>query len=160
VRNLFAVIPAALLLAACAAPTPPVGMTADEVLRTRGTPSARYALPAGGERLEFATGPYGRQTWMVDLDPAGRVTAARQVLGEAEFLGVQSARDLRREDLLRWLGTPGERKHGGWAGGEVWSWRYPTNDCLWFQASVTDDGLVHGSAYAIDPHCDGPSDRP
>ena len=120
---------------------------------------ARYALQGGGERLEYATGPYGRMTWMIDLDAAGRVMAARQVLGEAEFLQVQSAVGLQRADLLRWLGTPGQRRHGGRPGGEVWSWRYPTNDCLWFQASVADDGAVTGASYGIDPVCDGPSDR-
>jgi hypothetical protein len=87
------------------------------------------------------------------------VAAARQVLGEAEFLQVQSAQGLTRDELLRWLGTPGERRHGGRPGGQVWSWRYPTNDCLWFQASVADDGRVAGTSYGIDPRCDGPNDR-
>jgi hypothetical protein len=91
---------------------------------------------------------------MVDVDAAGRVKSARQVLNEAEFLLVQGAVNLRREELLRWLGTPGERRHGGWPGGEVWSWRYPTNDCLWFQSSVTDDGRVTSSSIGIDPACD------
>ena len=129
------------------------------MLQRWGPPTARHALQDGGQRLEYATGPYGRTTWMVDLDAAGRVTQARQVLGEAEFLAVQSAVDLRRDGLLRWLGTPGERRPGGWAGGEVWSWRYPTNDCLWFQSSVADDGRITGSGYAIDPRCDAPNDR-
>ena len=95
---------------------------------------------------------------MADVDTAGRLVQMRQVLSESEFLLVQSASGLRREELLRWLGTPGERRSGGWAGGEVWSWRYPTNDCLWFQSSVADDGRVTGSAYGIDPRCDAPND--
>ncbi len=149
----------ALLLCGCAVQPPQAGATQDDVLRRWGAPTARYALPQGGERLEYASGPYGRTTWMVDIDKAGRVGHARQVLSEAEFLLVQSATELRRDGLLLWLGTPGERRRGGWAGGEVWSWRYPTNDCLWFQSSVADDGRVTGSAYAIDPSCDAPSDR-
>ena len=95
---------------------------------------------------------------MVDLDAQQRVTRSRQVLNENEFLAVQSATALQRDGLLRWLGTPGERRHGGRAGGEVWSWRYPTNDCLWFQASVAEDGRVTGAAYGIDPRCDVASD--
>jgi hypothetical protein len=95
---------------------------------------------------------------MVDLGHDGRVVQARQVLGEAEFLRVQSVPDLHRDDLLRWLGTPGERRSGGRAGGEVWSWRYPTNDCLWFESSVAEDGRITGSAYSVDPRCDGPGD--
>ena len=150
-----------LLLAACGAVPPVAGTARDEVLRDWGRPSARHALPAGAERLEYASGPYGRTTWMIDLDAAGRVVQARQVLNEAEFMQVQvrAASGLDSEELLRWIGRPGERRRGGWAGGEVWSWRYPTNDCLWFQVSVSDRGQVTSGAFAIDPVCDAPSDR-
>jgi hypothetical protein len=147
----------ALLLVACAAPPPPVGASRDDVLKARGRPTAQYTLPSGGERLEYATGPYGRTTWMIDLDASGRVTQSHQALNEAEFLAAQSVPDLKRDGLLLRLGTPGERKNGGRAGGEVWSWRYPTNDCLWFQASVADSGQVTGSGYFIDPMCDKPN---
>lgn len=150
---------ASLLLAACA-PLPLVpGSGTEMLLREWGQPTARYALPEGGTRLEYATGPYGRTTWMVDVDGAGRVVRSRQVLTEAEFLALQSASGLTRAALRRWIGTPGERRHGGRPGGEVWSWRYPTNDCLWFQASVADDGTVTGASYGIDPRCDGPNER-
>ena len=118
-------------LGACAPLPPAPGLARADLIQTWGAPTARYALEAGAERLEYASGPFGRTTWMVDVDAAGRVTRARQVLNEAEFLAVQSAPVLNRHDILRWLGTPGERRPGGWAGGEVWSWRYPTNDCLW-----------------------------
>jgi hypothetical protein len=148
----------AAALVGCAVAPPRPGATHDELRQAWGQPTASYALADGGQRLEYATGPYGRTTWMVDLGRDGRVVQARQVLGEAEFLRVQSAPDLRRDDLLRWLGTPGERRSGGRAGGEVWSWRYPTNDCLWFESSVAEDGRVTGSAYSVDPRCDGPSD--
>lgn len=155
--RLFA-LTAALLLAGCAAMTPPAPGSLQQTLLGRwGNPTARYALPDGASRLEYASGPYGRTTWMVDVDREGRVLQARQVLNEAEFLRVQSDTALTREGLLRWLGTPGERKHGGWQGGEVWSWRYPTNDCLWFRSSIATDGRVTGSAYGIDPRCDPPS---
>lgn len=150
----LSVAAAALLLSACA-PVPPLpGQAGTAVLAAWGPPTARYALPAGSERLEYATGPYGRTTWMVDLNANGLVTQARQVLTEAEFLLVQERTDLQRQELLRWLGTPSERRGGGWAGGEVWSWRYPTPDCRWFQASVSDDGRVTSSAYAVDPVCE------
>ncbi len=158
-RSLLTLLTGALLLGGCAVQPPLPGTAQDDVLRSWGAPTARYTLALGDQRLEYASGPYGRTTWMVDIDKTGHVTLVRQVLGEAEFLQVQSAPELRRDGLLRWLGTPGERRRGGWAGGEVWSWRYPTNDCLWFQSSVADDGRVTGSAYAIDPSCDPPRDR-
>jgi len=152
----------AALLTACATPPPVPGTSRDDVLRAWGAPTATHAMPAGVERLEYATGPFGRTTWMIDLDAAGRVQQARQVLGEAEFLQVQiraGSGELTREDLLRWIGAPGERRGGGWAGGEVWSWRYPTNDCRWFQASVADNGRITSAAFGTDPVCDAPSSR-
>ncbi len=147
------------LLAACAVQPPAVGSAQTELLQRWGAPTSHYALPEGQTRLEYATGPYGRTTWMVDVDAGGRILGARQVLNEAEFLALQTqiARGLDRDGLLRWIGRPGERKHGGYQGGEVWSWRYPTNDCLWFQVSVTTEGQVHSGAYSIDPACDAPA---
>ncbi len=156
---------ACTVLGACAALQPPQatpGQTEAEVLARLGQPTGRYNVPAGGQRLEYATGPFGRTTWMIDLDAGGRVRQARQVLNEAEFLQVQiraGSGEMTREELLRWIGTPGERRHGGWAGGEVWSWRYPTNDCLWFRASVADNGRVTSAAFGTDPVCDAPSSR-
>lgn len=154
-----AAVAATVLLAGCALPPPQPGAAREEVLRTWGAPTSRYALPDGAERLEYATGPYGRQTWMVDTDRQGRVVQSRQVLNEAEFLRVMSLPGLRGDALLRELGRPGERRHGGRPGGEVWSWRYPTNDCLWYEVSVAGDGSVTGGGYFVDPICDAPADR-
>lgn len=149
---------ATLLLAACATPLPPAATPKADVLKAWGLPTATYTLAQGGERLEYATGPWGRMTWMIDLDAAGRVTQARQVLSEAEFFQLQSATGLSAQDVLRWIGSPGQRR-GARGGGQTWTWRYPTNDCLWFQASITADGQLNGAAFGIDPTCDGPSDQ-
>ena len=157
-RSLLLCLGSAAALLACALPETLPGTPVAEVLRARGAPTATYALPASGQRLEYASGPYGRSTWMIDVDAAGRVTQSRQVLNESEFLAVQHAAPLDSKTLLRWLGTPGERRHGGRPGGEVWSWRYPTNDCLWFEFSVKPDGTAQAGAFAIDPRCDGPND--
>ena len=146
-----------LLLGACATPAPPAAAPKADVLKTWGQPTASYTLPQGGERLEYASGPEGRTTWMIDLDGAGRVTQARQVLDEAEFMRLQSQPVLSRDEVLRWIGTPGERR-GARGGGQTWSWRYPTNDCLWFQVSIDAEGLTRGGAFSIDPSCDGPPD--
>jgi hypothetical protein len=128
---------------------------AAEVSRLWGPPTGRYTTPGGGERLEYATGPFGRTTWMFDIDAGGRVSGSEQVLNEARFADFQQrAAGLPQAAVLRELGRPGHRRGGGRQGGEVWSWRYPTHDCLWFQVSIGDDGRARSAAYGNDPLCD------
>ena len=146
---------AAALLGGCVLPPPASGRTEADVLREWGMPTGRYALPTGGQRLEYATGPYGRTTWMIDLDETGRVRGSEQVLNERRFADFQGrSPGMTRAEVLRELGRPGERRGGGRQGGELWSWRYPTNDCLWFQLSVGDDGRARDAGYGTDPTCD------
>lgn len=158
----------ALTLAAggCAGPGTaplPAAATEAEVLQQWGPPTGRYTLPGGVTRLEYATGPYGRQTWMVDLDASGRVTERRQVLDEGYLQQVQGQLPgMTRRELLQTLGRPAQVRPGGWQGGQVWSWRHETRWCLWFQVSVGDDGIVRDGAFGPDPACDddeSPIDR-
>jgi hypothetical protein len=161
------VLAAAWLAAGCAvqqqadrAAALAVGADAAQVAAL-GRPSASYALAGGARRLEFATGPYGRETWMVDVDAGGRVAGVRQVLGERSFLALQTRIDTEGLDaagLRRELGTPGEIFLLARGMGEVWNWRYPTNDCLWFQATVDAQGRVKGTGYGPDPRCEARSD--
>ena len=155
-RSALSIFSAVWLCLACTTP-PALNAPVSEMLKAWGAPTATYPLQPAGQRLEYATGPYGRMTWMVDVDAAGRVTQARQVLSEAEFFKLQSAQAVTRDEVLRWIGTPGQRR-GARGGGETWSWRYPTNDCLWFQLSLDAQGMVQGSGFFIDPVCDAPSD--
>jgi hypothetical protein len=151
---------AALALAACAAFGPAqlrIGQTADEVAQAMGTPTALYALPGGGQRIEYARGPFGRETYMVDVDAGGRVTGWSQVLTEANLNAVPMG--ISREELLRRLGTPGERHHIGWQQRDLWAWRYPSNDCLWFTVSLDRAQRVVDSGYGIDPRCDSGNGR-
>lgn len=151
---------ATLLVGACAGPAAnlQVGMPAQALTSIWGPPTARHAL-AGAERLEYATGPYGRQTWMVDLDEQGRVLRWQQVLDESNLMAWQGRLPgMTAEELRRTLGRPGDIRGGGWAGGQVWSWRYETHLCLWFQVSVGDDGIVSDGAFLPDPLCDARDD--
>ncbi len=160
-RSLLPIAVSAALLAACAWYSPSgivAGQSEADVVRAMGAPSGRYALPGGAVRLEYARGPYGRVTYMVDLDAAGRVAGWQQVLTEANFLRVRPG--MSRDELLRLLGRPGEVFRVPWQRAVVWNWRYPTNDCLWFQATLTlDDDRVRDAGHGIDPRCDAPADR-
>jgi hypothetical protein len=150
-----ACIALALLLGGCASYGPSqlrVGESADDATRAMGTPTALYERPAGGQRIEFARGPYGRETWMVDTDASGHVIGWSQVLTDANFATVSNG--MTRDELLLRLGTPGERHRIGWQDRDLWAWRYPTNDCLWFTASLDAMQRVVDSGYGIDPRCD------
>jgi hypothetical protein len=159
---LTALLLATLLTGGCAVAPPAPGTPRAALQGVWGVPTAEHAMPDGGQRLEYASGPYGRTTWMVDLDATGRVQQARQVLNEAEFQDVMSTPNLRRGEVLRRLGAPGEVRGYGWRredrGNQIWSWRYPTNDCLWFELTLAADGRVTGGGYGTDPACDRRSD--
>lgn len=123
-----------------------------EVTRQLGAPTARYPMPGGVQRLEFARGPFGKHTYMVDLDTAGRVARVEQVLTEERFARVQAGQS--RDELLRLLGRPSDRRGGGWQPGEVWAWRYESPFCQWFMVSIDPQGRVVDSAHGPDPLCD------
>ncbi len=144
-------------LAGCAGYAPKAlraGHTEADAVRELGPPTGRYTLAGGGQRLEFARGPYGKHTYMVDLDAQGRVSGWQQVLTEDHFNRVRAGTPA--DELRRTLGRPSETRPGGWQRGQVWSYRYETvmGLCQWFQVSLNDSGLVTDSAYGIDPHCD------
>lgn len=149
------------LLSACAGPglTPLQGGISEADLTQRwGAPTGRYALDSG-TRLEYALGPAGRETWMVDLDTQGRVVLWRQVLDWRNLERVQgSLPGMTTDELLRTLGRASHVRSGGRQGGQVWSWRHDSPFCLWFQASIGDDGRVRDASFAPDPECDAKDD--
>lgn len=129
------------------------GLSEPELRTALGEPTARRALPAGAAavtRLEYARGPMGKHTFMVDLDASGHVTQWQQVLTDAQFDRVLPG--LSRDELLLQLGRPAE-KRGIWRGGEVWAWRYESPFCLWFQVTLRE-GRVFDSGRGPDPSCE------
>ena len=143
------------LLAGCAAlqsPQARPGQTEAEVVALLGPPTGRYTLPAGGQRLEYATGPYGRTTVMVDLGRDGRVSTSQQVLTEANFAQVRHG--MSRDEVLLMLGRPAD-KAGEYMNRQTWSWRYPTYECQWARITFEPTGRVRGGAsFLPDPRCD------
>ena len=157
-RTPLIVASAAVLLLACAGYAPPtdlhVGSTESEVVQAMGPPTGRYQLPEGPVRLEFARGPYGRHTYMVDLDAQGRVLQWDQVLDRRYFDAVTPG--MNSDQLLRFIGRPSERM-GMMRNGQIWSWRYYNNDCLWWQAQLDAQGVVTSAGYGLMPQCNAPN---
>ena len=115
-----------------------------------GDPTGRYARADGGTRLEYARGPMGQHTYMIELDAGGRVQGWRQVLTEADFDAL--AAGTPQAEVHRTLGRPAQERIG-WRGvGVVWSYRYEALFCRWFQVWLVD-GAVREAGYAEDPMC-------
>jgi hypothetical protein len=154
-RSAMIVASVATMLIACAGSySPPKdlnGHSEAEVVQAMGQPTGRYTLPDNGKRLEYAKGPAGRHTYMIDLDAQGRVVQSEQVLDEHYFDVINPG--MKRDDLLRFIGRPCERA-GVRGGGEIWSWRYTNANCLWWQAQLDGQGVVSGTGYATAPGCD------
>lgn len=145
------------LLAGCAANPAKIapGTPAEAVRGTLGVPTGEYPLPDGGRRLEYATGPFGKQTWMLDFDAAGALVASNQVLTEKRFNQIRAG--LPRDELRRELGRPSATGVVGWQHQIVWSYRYDSPFCQWFQVGIdAQKGTVVDSGYYPDPICDDP----
>ena len=150
-----------LSLGGCAGYSPaslPVGATTAEIAARMGPATGRLALAGGAQRLEYARGPYGRHTYILDLDAQGRLVEWEQVLVEAKFNAIRTG--MAQGEVLAAIGHPSEQRRVGWpAAGTVWAYRYETPFCQWFQLSLDAAGKVTDTGYGPDPMCSHDGDR-
>lgn len=141
-------------LAGCASYTPTVnvGEPIAAVEARNGAPTGRYPLPGGASRVEYARGPFGKHTWMIDVDAAGRVTAVEQVLTENRFWTIRPG--MAADEVLQTLGRPSQVRASGWQPGQYWSYRYETFFCQWFVVGITPERTVRDAGFTPDPICD------
>jgi hypothetical protein len=148
--------PLALLLAACATTYSPSGLPPGaglgEVLARMGPATARHALGDGRQRLEFARGPQGLHTYMLDFDAEGRLLRSEQVLTERHFLELRPG--MTAEEVRLRIGTPSSVRTLPRQRHQLWSYRYETPFCVWFQVSIDSDGRVAELGHNLDPRCE------
>ena len=153
-RYAFSII-GSLLIAGCAASYGPAalrpGDSVDAAVRQLGEPTGRYARADGGSRLEFARGPLGRHTYMLDFDGQQMLVKWQQVLDDAHFAAIQPG--MSAQELLSELGHPSQTWDVRYHGQTVWSYRYANNDCLWFSVGVSPAGRVEDTGFGNDPRC-------
>ena len=133
-------------------PTLSPGASVADATRALGQPTGDYALPAGAKRLEFARGPFGKHTYMLDFDAQGGMLGWAQVLTEARFNAVRAGSP--QADVLLALGRPSERSRLGLQQRTLWSYRYESVFCQWFQVGIDDAGRVVDTGYGPDPLCE------
>ena len=147
------------LLSGCALrPYAPTGVhpgdTREQVLQAMGPPTAVYTMPDGHQRLEYNHMPAGRQTYMIDLDGAGRVVKWENVLDENHFAAIQPG--MGSQDVLRLIGPPTYTWHYFRPRpATTWLYRFETiQRCILFQVSFDQEtGQVIDGDYPPDPAC-------
>jgi len=149
----LACLVAAVVLAGCASVDPgdlKPGASADEIRAQMGTPRATYALPGGGQRLEFrGSGP---RTFMLDVDASGKLLAWTQVLNDTNFRNIVAG--MTGEQVLMTLGQPDDISVVGRQRTEVWSYNFQNVECQWFQVPFGSDGrTLSGGVRAMTPAC-------
>lgn len=135
----------ALALAGCALdPTRlPLGTTRADTLQRLGPPTATYAMPGGGERLQYSRAPSGFAVNNVDLDAGGHVVSIRQELEDGMFDITVQPGVWRVEDVLRSYGRPFETSRVTSYDGVIWAWHYKAmNTPRLFYIYIGPDGVV------------------
>lgn len=116
----------ALAVAACASydghSLRPGASTEAEVRNVMGAPALEFAGGDGSRRLAYPRGPLGTQTFMVEVGTDGVLRAVRQVLDDDTFSTIVAG--LKREDVLRMIGPPGQTMHFPRLGHTAWDYRY------------------------------------
>ena len=141
------------LLSACTGYAPPnnlAGVSGEQIVASMGTPDTQRQLD-GGTRLEFPRGPYGRHTWFVYLDAEGKAVRAEQVLTEKNFTQINPG--MTADEVRFTLGRPGEVQGLARSRGTVWSYRYESPFCRWFQVEISEEQAVRSAGYGEPPEC-------
>ena len=116
--------------------------TATEVRSIMGNPTFEWKEPDGSTTWEFARGPEGVVTYMVDLGPDNVLRAIRQVLTEQYFAKIEPGAS--RDAVRKLIGKPGQTMPFPNLQEEVWSWRFEQShgNPWFFNVHFAPDGTV------------------
>ena len=139
-------------LAGCATPgNLPLGATLSEARQVKPGPTAEYALPGGGTRLEFDR---FRAAWMLDFDAGGVLRTSTQALTEQNLGTIQPG--MTADEVRMRFGRPYQIYGTGWVDPlQVWNYRFERGDCILYQVSIREsDHRVREAGVGMDPVCD------
>lgn len=139
-KTVSGVLVSVLLTTACAVRMAQPGMSREDVISRYGAPSR--VLPLGaGTRLQYSGQPAGQTAVMVDLDAAGKVIRAREVLTQAEFSKIEIGKWMRA-DVEREFGRPASVDHVASWSGDIMTYRWLDGDINKFFWVYLDAGNV------------------
>jgi hypothetical protein len=144
-----------VLLGACSSYGPgglASGASVASVTARMGAPTGEYPLPDGGRRLEFARGPFGKHTYMLDFDAAGQLVRSEQVLTQAHFDAIRPG--MTAAEVLSQIGRPSTTWPLARQRQTVWAYRYDAPFCVWFMIGMGYDDKVIDAIYGPDPMCE------
>ena len=147
-----------LILAGCATSYAPsadiLGSTPAEVIARLGPPLPQPESLEGIRRLDFPRGPYGRHTYFVYFNEAGKAERFNQVLDEKNFRLIKSGMD--KTEVVDLIGVSRDTFSLARDRGYVWNYRYISNNstqCQWFQIEFTPEGKVRSTGDGRPPEC-------
>lgn len=152
----IATLAAALVLVGCGLfrQQPSLGDPLPLVREKMGEPTAVYPDGAG-QKLEYATAPFGQYTWMARIGPDGRLVSFEQVLTGETFATIKIDQ-ANKADVLRTIGHPAETSYLALPDLEVWSYRYKESD-VWnsmMHVHFDRNGIVRMMQNGPDPMFD------
>lgn len=101
-----------------------IGNTTPAALQARlGAPTGSYALPQGGQRLQYSQMPAGFQVWNYDFDASGRLTRQDQALRYENFNRIVQGQT-RQEEILLNYGRPMRVVRVASFDGPIWDYRF------------------------------------
>jgi len=127
-----------------------IGKTRQDVIAVMGTPDIERTVDRQ-RRLEFIEGPSGHETHFFILDRSGIVTHWEQVLTEENFQRILPS--MRQADVELLMGPSRNHQTLARNRGVVWSYRYATPLCRWFQVEFDIEGVVRSAGYGFPPEC-------
>jgi hypothetical protein len=127
-----------------------LGLPRQTLIEQMGKPTGEWNTPQGLV-LEYARGPYGKHTFLITLDGQQKVRGSSQVLTLENFDKITPG--MSADAVRRLIGQSFEIDILARDRGEVWSYRFQSLFCEWFQIEFSKEGIVRSKGMGIPPEC-------
>ena len=127
-----------------------LGISREQLESRLGKPTGEWETPQG-RVLEYARGPYGKNTYFITLNRQQQVQQWSQVLTLEQFEKIVPG--MPADTVRRLIGRSFEVRPLARNRGEIWSYRFESVFCEWFEIEFTQEGTVRSKGMGIPPEC-------